>query len=164
MRLYHGSLEKVESPRILPRALYCPLDFGTGFYTTSDYEQARKWVVNRLRHSSVAKTGFVSVYDFDETLSLDLRVKRFNGVTVEWLRFIAANRLDFNIEHGFDVVIGPVADDRVYTVLSLFEGGYIDEQSAMARMKAYRLANQYLFHTERSLSLLRYVSSLEVAK
>ena len=140
MRLYHGSLEKVESPRILPRALYRPLDFGTGFYATSDYEQARKWVGNRLRHSSVAKKGFVSVYEFDETSPFDLRVKRFDGVTVEWLRFIAANRLDFNVEHDFDVVIGPVADDRVYTVLSLFEGGFIDEQSAMARMKAYRLA------------------------
>lgn len=38
MRLFHGSLERVEVPRIMPRELYRPLDFGTGFYTTTDFE------------------------------------------------------------------------------------------------------------------------------
>ena len=104
------------------------------------------------------------MYEFDESLSKDFRIKKFGGVTSEWLRFIAANRLEFNIEQDYDIVVGPVANDRVYTVLSLFEGGFIDERSAMERMKAYRLANQYLFHTDKSLSALRYVSSLEVSR
>ena len=31
-------------------------------------------------------------------------------------------------------------------------------------MKAYRLADQYLFHTEAALDSLRYVTSVEVAR
>ena len=141
MRLFHGSLERVEVPRIMPRELYRPLDFGTGFYTTTDFEQASRWVRIRLGRNPAADIGFVTAYDFDETLmaSADLNVKKFDGVSSEWLNFIAVNRLQGNIEHGYDIVIGPVANDRVYTVLNMYEGGFIDEEEAMKRMKAYRL-------------------------
>ena len=164
MRLYHGALEQVEVPRIQPRALYRPLDFGTGFYTTTDLEQAKRWVRNRLAHFKKDGCGFVSVYEFDESVATSLNVKRFDGVCVEWLRFIAANRLHNNVDHDFDIVTGPVANDRVYTVLSLYEGGFCGEEEAMKRMKGYRLADQYLFHTEKALSALKYLTSLEVSR
>ena len=164
MRLYHGSLERVEAPRILPKELYRPLDFGTGFYATTDHEQAKRWVCNRLAHFRKDGSGFVSVYEFDESVAKGLRVRRFGGVCVEWLRFIAANRLHNNVEHDSDIVIGPVANDRVYTVLSLYEGGFYGEEEAMKKMKGYRLADQYLFHTARSLSALKYATCLEVSR
>lgn len=162
MRLYHGSLGRVEIPRIMPRDFYRPLDFGTGFYTTTDLEQAKHWVANRLSHFKKSGSGFVSVFDLDEEKLTELSVKRFSGVCVEWLRFIVSNRLQNNVDHGYDIVSGPVADDRVYTVLSLYEGGFYDEKAAMEKMKAYRLADQYLFHSECSLSALRYITCLEV--
>ena len=164
MRLFHGSLSRVESPRIMPRELYRPLDFGTGFYTTTDFEQASKWVRIRLGRNRESDIGFVMAYDFDESLlaSGALNVKQINGVSAEWLNFIAANRLQCNVAHGYDIVIGPVANDRVYTVLNLYEGGFIDERSAIDRMKAYRLADQVLFHTEKALSGLKHLMTVEV--
>ena len=166
MRLFHGSLERVEVPRIMPRELYRPLDFGTGFYATTDFEQASRWVRIRLERNLAADIGFVTAYDFDETLmaSADLNVKKFDGVSSEWLNFIAVNRLQGNIEHGYDIVIGPVANDRVYTVLNMYEGGFIDEEEAMKRMKAYRLADQVLFHTVKALQGLRYLTTVEVPR
>ena len=164
MRLFHGSLSQVELPRIMPRDLYRPLDFGTGFYTTTDFEQASRWVRIRLGRNHDSDVGFVMAYDFDEAFitSTGLTVKRFDGVSAEWLNFIAANRLQCNVEHGYDIVIGPVANDRVYTVLNLYEGGFIDEHSAIDRMKAYRLADQVLFHTEKALSGLTHLMTVEV--
>ena len=166
MRLFHGSLTRVETPRIMSRELYRPLDFGTGFYTTADFDQASRWVRIRLSRNNDVDIGYVTAYDFDEMLmaSTELSVRRFDGVSPEWLNFIAANRLQGNIEHGYDIVIGPVANDRVYTVLNLYEGGYIDERSAIERMKTYRLADQILFHTERSLSGLKYLTTVEVGR
>ena len=166
MRLYHVSLIRVETPRIMPHELYRPLDFGSGFYATTDFEQASRWVKIRLGRNRDVNVGYVTAYDFDESLmvSAGLSVKRFDGVSPEWLKFIAANRLNGNVEHGYDIVTGPVANDRVYTVLNLYEGGYIDELSAITRMKAYRLADQFLFHTERSLSGLKYLMTVEVQR
>lgn len=40
MKLYHGSNVQVREPKILESVR--TLDFGTGFYLTSDYEQAKK--------------------------------------------------------------------------------------------------------------------------
>ena len=41
MLLYHGSNVVVEEPRLLK--VQRELDFGKGFYTTSDLDQASKW-------------------------------------------------------------------------------------------------------------------------
>ena len=43
MVLFHGSNIVVREPKILKSQRY--LDFGAGFYMTSDFEQARKWAV-----------------------------------------------------------------------------------------------------------------------
>ena len=166
MILFHGSIDRIEAPRIMPRELYRPLDFGTGFYTTSDYEQAARWVGIRLARNPEAQKGFVSTFEFDKQ-ALEKSggtIKLFNGVSVEWLRFIAENRLHGNVEHGYDVVVGPVANDRVYTVLNLYEGGFIDERNAIERMKPYRLADQYLFHTPLALAALKFKMSVEVSR
>lgn len=43
MTLYHGSNIEIKVPKIIQSKRL--LDFGTGFYLTSDYEQAAKWAV-----------------------------------------------------------------------------------------------------------------------
>ena len=166
MILFHGSLERIEVPRILPSELYRPLDFGTGFYTTSDYDPAARWVSIRLARNPNMPCGYVSAFELDEHAleTSGCIVKTFKGVSTEWLRFIAENRLHGNVSHDYDVVTGPVANDRVYTVLNLYEGGYIDEASAISRMKAYRLADQYLFHTEKALAALTFQTAVELSR
>lgn len=168
MRLYHGGLAAVPVPVIMNHASYRPLDFGTGFYTTSNEEQAVQWVRNRLDHMVNEPSGQVSVYEFDESgfTNADLRRLDFptSSVGEDWFRFVMRNRRERNPEHGYDLVTGPVANDRVYTVLSAFEAGFMDEASAIARMKPYRLANQYLFHTTASLRHLRFLYSKEVRR
>ena len=168
MTLFHGGLVAVEEPRIMSRASYRPLDFGTGFYTTTSYDQASRWVRNRLDRDTSAQSGFVTSYEFDEAAFAEAGLSRLdfpcNPVTVEWFRFIMRNRKLRNPEHGYDIVTGPVANDRVYTVILQYEAGFLTEEEAVARLKPYRLAGQILFHTERSLSFLKKVSTAEVPR
>lgn len=168
MTLFHGGLVAVETPRIMNRASYRPLDFGTGFYTATSYDQASRWVRNRLDRDTTAQSGFVTSYELDETAFAAAGLTRLdfpgNPVTVEWFRFIMRNRKLRNPEHGYDIVTGPVANDRVYAVILQYEAGFLTEEEAVARLKPYRLAGQVLFHTERSLSFLRKVSTVEVPR
>jgi len=168
MILYHGSLEVVSTPQIMARAFYRPLDFGTGFYTTSSKAQARRWVANRLEFDTDALRGFINVYAFDESAFAESGLKRLDfsqrPASVKWLRFVMRNRRGRNPEHGYDIVTGPVANDRVYTVISAYEAGFIGEAEAIARMKTYRLANQFLFHTDKALQFLRFVKAEEVPR
>lgn len=168
MKLYHGSLEVIRSPEIKPASMYRPLDFGVGFYTTSSREQAERWVRNRLDDVETAPCGFVNEYDFDELAFNAARLRRLDFDTeivgVDWLRFVMRNRKEGNVEHGYDLVTGHVANDRVYTVIAGYEAGFMDEETAIRRMKTYRLANQYLFHTEAALAFLSFVSAKEVVR
>ena len=168
MILFHGGLTAVEEPRIMSRASYRPLDFGTGFYTTTSYDQASRWVQNRLDRDPAARMGFVTSYEFDEAAFAAAGLTRLdfpnNPVTVDWFRFVMRNRKFRNPEHGYDIVTGPVANDRVYAVILQYEAGFLTEDEAVARLKPYRLSDQVLFHTVRSLVFLRKVTAVEVAR
>lgn len=159
MKLYHGSLEEVKNPEI--RIPDRPLDYGSGFYTTTSFEQAEGWVRRRMKDKACDK-GFVNVYDFDEQKAKQLRQLIFSSPTDQWIDFIMSNRLQKNFAHDYDIVYGPVANDRVYASFALYESGIIDRDELIKRLKTYKLVDQYLFHTDASLHCLKFVESKEI--
>lgn len=160
MELYHGSLEIVNTPEI--RVPNRTLDYGAGFYLTSSFEQAEAWVIRKLKGN--LKRGFVNIYEYDEIAEENLKVLTFEKPDEEWLDFVMANRMDRNYIHDYDIVRGPVANDRVYASFALFEAGLIDKTELIRELKAYKLVNQILIHTQRALSCVRFKDSKEVIK
>lgn len=158
MRLYHGSLVKVDNPRIIPSGH--TLDYGNGFYTTTSYEQAEKWVRRKLDDSQ--KQGYVNIYEWDESSRECLKFLYFSVPDEAWIDFVHNNRTVPQYEHNYDIVYGPVANDRVYAAFALFEQGFIDKQTLIREMRAYKLVDQLLFHTVKSLESLTYVESKEI--
>lgn len=157
--LYHGSSEIVEHPEV--RTPNRTLDFGNGFYLTSSAEQARRLIVSRFDRGW-AKC-FVCAYEFNlEAAMKELKVKIFDQPDREWVDFVLHNRMTAGFDHDYDLVIGPVANDRVYTQFSLFEGGIISVDTLIAELKTYVLVDQYLFHSEKALKFLQYQSYIEV--
>ena len=158
MKLYHGGLIEVKTPRIM--ATDHVGDFGAGFYTTTDLGQARRFVATKCDRSRKSQ-GVVSYFevadDFLETQAL--RVRIFRKADEAWARFVEANRRDVNYSHEYDIVYGPVANDQVYASFALYESELIDFSELLNRLKVRKLTDQVLFHTERSLSLLKYTGS-----
>lgn len=157
MTLYHGSLEIVENPQILQANR--PLDFGTGFYTTTSLQQARRWVKLRMEQSQVS-VGFINIYQY--TPKRDLHTRLFRSANEAWVDFVHANRTVQDYNHDYDIVTGPVANDNVYLSFNLYESGIITKRELIRRLKTYKLVDQLLFHTERSLDTLEYVGNKEV--
>lgn len=158
MKLYHGGLAEIKTPRIIVSDHVG--DFGAGFYTTTSIRQARRFVKTKCDRER--KTGgIVSVYevpdDFLQTAGLRIRV--FRKADAEWARFVEANRRNPDYEHDFDLVFGPVANDQVYASFALYESDLIDFAELISRLKTRKLTGQALFHTKRALSLLRYAGS-----
>jgi hypothetical protein len=142
MTLYHGSLEIVEKPQILQANR--PLDFGTGFYTTTSLQQARRWVKLRMEQSQ-ASVGFINIYEY--TPKRDLRTRLFRFANEAWVDFVHANRTVQDYNHDYDIVTGPVANDNVYLSFNLYESGIITKRELIRRLKTYKLVDQLLFHT-----------------
>ncbi len=158
MKLYHGSLEVVSEPRIItPNRT---LDYGRGFYTTTSYEQAEQWV--RRRKGTQHSVGYVNVYELADILPDDIKQLRFETPTEEWVDFVMRNRTEKGFEHSFDIVYGPVANDRVYAAFALYESNLLDKEGLIRELRAYELVDQFLFHTEQSLQHLTFIEAKEV--
>lgn len=155
-RVYHGSIDEVVNPEI--RQPNRSLDYGAGFYTTTSYEQAKRWVERKMKDKGVA-VGYVNIYELDEKLVKNMKSLFFEKPTEEWVSFVMRNRTERNFIHDYDVVYGPVADDSVYTQFALYEGGIISLPTLIHELKTYKLVDQYLFHTEKSLLAIKFVES-----
>jgi hypothetical protein len=160
MIVYHGSTVPVQTPKILQSGRM--LDFGEGFYTTSNQEQAERW-----SHSVAAKrkmnNHFITKYEFDiESASKELSVIYFDKPDEAWLEFVCLNRSGKTPIMPYDIAIGPVADDQVYTVVVLYEQGVLSKEAAIIELRVRELYNQILFHTEKSLSYCRYILHTEI--
>ena len=161
MKLYHGSHIEVKNPKIITSARVG--DFGRGFYTTSSLEQAKRWAQIRAKQEDVP-TGIVTIFEVPDTIfeNSELRIKTFEKADEEWLDFVLENRKNTEFEHEFDLVIGPVANDRVYVCLNMLEDGLADRETVIKKLKTYVLADQILFHTAKSLLFLDYEKTEEV--
>lgn len=159
IRLYHGSTVAVRKPSLRPGRPNA--DFGKGFYTTSNLEQAERWAHIKQEREE-AQRAIVSVYEFDESLleSPDLHIRLFNGADEAWLYFVTDCRK--SRKHDYDLVQGPVANDKVFTTVNLFESGVLSAEAAILQLKAYKTYDQLSFHTDKTIGTLRFVESFDV--
>ena len=156
MKIFHGSLEIIEHPKILlPNR---KLDYGEGFYTTTSEKQAEEWVKRRMFEQH-ANAGYINVYEFDDTAMSMLKTLIFSEPSREWVKFVMANRTKRGFTHDYDIVYGPVANDKVFLQFGLYESGDIGVETLIRELKTYKLVDQYLFHTEKALLHLQFIES-----
>ena len=137
------------------------LDFGNGFYTTVNKEQAvdfaRKVAVRKRQ-----KSQFVSVYNFDiEAAESVLDILKFLSPDSLWLDYVFQNRRGMYTGKLYDLVIGPVANDDVYTTLILYEQGILNVEQTLESLKIKNLYNQFVLKTEKALSFLKFDNCFE---
>lgn len=161
MKIYHGSLEIVEHPVILSPNR--KLDYGEGFYTTTSEKQAKEWVERRMFELR-ANDGYINIYEFDDKTMSALKTLIFSEPNREWVEFVMANRTKRGFTHDYDIVYGPVANDRVYLQFGLYESGAIGVETLIRELKTYKLVDQYLFHTEKALASLKFIGSTIIRK
>ena len=155
MTLFHGSYLAVEKPDIaFSRA---NVDFGKGFYTTPLWEQAASWA-NRFKR--VKGQGVVSSYRLDvEALRSTANILTFSENSEEWLDFIVTCRRGESMD-GYDVVIGGVANDKVFDTIQLFLDGLIDRAESIKRLRYDKPNIQYCFRNQATLDAhLTFVQS-----
>jgi hypothetical protein len=160
MLLYHGSTDIVQRPQLLP--VQRLLDFGQGFYTTSNQEQALRWAaVKQKRARKPNAKAFINIYEMESlrSLSKTLNLKIFETASEEWLDFVVANRTGSS-QHTFDIVCGPVANDTLFNVLTLYETGLLTKPETIVRLKTHKLFDQISFHSDTALSQVHFIEAI----
>lgn len=153
MILYHGSYIEIQKPEL--SFSRNNVDFGRGFYTTPIHEQAVKWCGKFKRRN---KDGVVSCYEFDEKAFEELKVLNFDTYSEEWLDFILVCRQG-NDNTDYDVVIGGVANDKVFNTVELYFDNLINKEEAIKRLKYEKPNLQVCLRTEDAIKYLRFEGS-----
>ena len=149
MTVYHGGYCAVEKPEILDNKY--TKDFGVGFYCTVIKEQAQRWA---KRYD----TKIVSIYEVK--LSSKLKILEFREMTEEWLDFIVSCRSGKT--HDYDIVIGAMADDQIYSYVSDYIDGAITREQFWVLAKFKYPTHQIVFCTDEALKCLNYRGFEEV--
>ena len=155
MILYHGSYLTVENPDI--SFSRNNLDFGRGFYTTPIKEQAVSW---SSRFKRKYRQGIVSIYEIDDvSLFKNTSVLMFDDYSDEWLDFVVSCRSGENTCE-YDIVIGGVANDKVFDTIQLFFDGLIDKSESIRRLRYEKPNIQYCFRSQSVIDeYLKFIGS-----
>lgn len=157
--VYHGScfeFEEINLNKSRNRR-----DFGKGFYTTVLPIQSKEWAYRlSLREKKIQYYVYEYVFEEDS----ELKVKRFDTLSKEWLEFIKTNRSKGGLQHDYDVVIGPVADDNTMETVQLYIANILTTQEAVERLRYNNVNNQVSFHTEKALKFLKLVRRKNYAR
>jgi hypothetical protein len=140
-------------------------DFGQGFYVTKNKKHAETWA-ERIggRHDT---KGFVSEFKFHESAftSNKYKVLRFVDYTNDWLDFVVNNRNDETPvpAHEYDIVEGPVANDRVQRRIDDYLAGIISREKFLKELRYHEPTHQICFCTVKSLQMLEKITRLEIS-
>lgn len=159
MKVYHGSYTEIKAVDLSQCEPY--KDFGKGFYVTKFKEQAEFWA-NRKGFPYKNK-GVVSEFDFvfDELVTRNCKFKRFETYSEEWFDFVIHNRNRKSTipAHDYDIVEGPVADDKVQRRIDDYLNGEISRETFLEEIKWHEETHQICFCTVFSLQFLELEGS-----
>lgn len=156
MIVYHGSNMIVDQPKLIRQNR--TLDFGYGFYTTTNLDQAVNFA-GKVTDRRGSGSPCISMYDVPEVEALQSRYKVliFTEPDEDWLDFVFANRNGSYSGVHYDIVFGPVANDTIYRTFVAYEAGILTREETIARLKVKKLYNQMTFATEEVLKELKFI-------
>ena len=162
--LYHGSKSGIKGPVAPISRERC--DFGKGFYMGTEPYQP-----------------LTLISDFEESkfyvTSLDMTGMRVLMVKpdLEWAMLVAYNRGKMDevrgtslYEHyaamskGYDVVVGSIANDRMFYVLDNFFLGNITDKALVMSLSALQLGEQYVAITEKACKQVKIEAEVELSQ
>jgi hypothetical protein len=163
MIVYHGSyaeIQKIDLSKARPNK-----DFGQGFYVTAIEKHAHQMAAKqgKLHNCAGVVTKFEFDYDgaFQDSASNDLKTKKFDGYTSEWLNFVVKNRRSNSTRNNnggsYDIIEGPVADDVVAETIDKYVAGMWPEEDYLRMLTHHEETHQICFRTEKSLDTIKRI-------
>jgi len=162
--LYHSSKSGIKGPIAPISRERC--DFGKGFYMGTEPYQP-----------------LTLISDFEESkfyvISLDMTGLRVLNVKpdLEWAMLVAYNRGKMDevrgtslyehyaaMSNGYDVVVGSIANDRMFYVLDNFFLGNITDKALVMSLSALQLGKQYVAITEKACKQVKIEAEVELSQ
>ena len=172
--LYHASykiVETVDLSKCNPGK-----DFGTGFYLTTSYSQACRFVKTAIAKAIKngikdvkPDTGYISVFKYKEKPAKKISYFEFSGADEDWLHCVAAPRQkgllkgEISKWEKYDILAGKIANDATNQVLTAYMNGlygeigsYEADETAIKFLLPDNLSDQICFRTQKAVDTLQF--------
>lgn len=107
------------------------------------------------------KLQIVSVFEMKD--NMELSVIDFGDDLETWIDFVCDCRNGNNTYKDYDVIVGKVANDKVFRVVDMYKRGIWDKSRAIKEIRVYETYDQINFVTQKAIdSMLIYKDSFEV--
>lgn len=147
MIVYHGSNMIVDYPDV--RHSFRDLDFGRGFYVTTIREQAERWAKRKALFAEGSKPV---LNEYEMSCAMDgLLVRNFGDDLDAWIDFVCQCRDGNQKYRQYDIIIGKVANDKVFRVVDLYHSGIWDKERALKEIRVYPGYDQIAFITQKAI-------------
>ena len=170
MTVYHGSTYLFEEIDVRKGKPY--KDFGRGFYVTRESSHAINLAIRNRQLENKYKRdceAYLYTYNMNTSNMALFKVKEFKTADLEWLKFVIANRKKKERTHGYDIVMGPTANDETMAVINVYLDGLygeIDSDDALLTLlkfiKPDVLPRQIYFATNEATSILLPTKEVEI--
>ena len=148
----------VSEPKLVVQNRF--LDFGYGFYTTTNKAQAISFA-DKVTKQRKEGNPTVSIYEIDDEKAFaKCTVLRFDAPDEAWLDFVSDNRAGKYIGESYDFIYGPVANDDVYTTFTLYTAGVLSKEQTIEALKVKKLYNQLALTSEKALAYLKFIGTV----
>ncbi len=154
--LFHGSKNGID--KIDENGSRYNSDFGNGFYCSSSYQSALAFVEMNESSSIYVFTLNkldLSIIEIKPSLEWMLLVCYFRGMIDQYASHPLMQKC-LNMLKNKDVIIAPIADNRMFQIMRDFGEGNITDQQAIHALSASRLGNQYVFKTKKGIDKLKF--------
>lgn len=148
--LYHGSKSGIQGAIAPISRQRC--DFGKGFYMGTDRTQPLTLICNypnaKIYTLSVDLSG-LKVLDVEVGLDWALLIAYHRG-KMESVKNTKIYKRFADLSNGCDMVIGYIANDRMFVVLDRFFNGEITDLALVNSLSALKLGKQYVALTQKA--------------
>lgn len=162
--LFHGSKKGLSS--INPDGSRNNCDFGNGFYLGESYNQALAFV-SEYDNSCVYSFSFddnsLKVYKFECNLEWMLAVCYFRGTLNEYSTHNLVLEIIDRIK-DVDVIIAPIADNKMFYIMTQFAEGEINADVAIHSLSASKLGFQYILKTKKAIDSLNPIEKYYICE
>lgn len=152
--LFHGSAKGLKEITWNGSRENC--DFGKGFYLGETYNQALSFVCEKEGSSvysfSCSFDG-LKIHRFDCDLNWMLAICYYRGKLGKYTSNNQINDIVNKIKNA-DVIIAPIADNKMFYIMTQFAEGEINADVALHSLSASKLGLQYVLKTDRAIDRL----------
>lgn len=166
--LYHGSRSGIKG-KIEPISRD-KCDFGKGFYLGTEKLQPLTLICNEdnpIIYKVKLKFNNLKIYSIDVSLEWAILIAYYRGYLDDFKESLIYKKYS-TICNDYDVIVGPIADDRMYRVMTNFFNKEITDIQLLNSLSALKLGIQYVCKTEKACENLeiieeKHLNELELA-